>query len=118
VRLGSAESAVDAALLDAVQADSDYTAGKACVLIFTRNTANADRVSPVVAAECMCVSVRVFARCSSRLQTSEATREAAEWGGVVDADVPHHTTSCCKQTHAHEPNFGPSQVWMVDALAG
>lgn len=38
------ESAVDKALLSAIQEDPDYQAGTARVLVFTRNTANADRV--------------------------------------------------------------------------
>jgi hypothetical protein len=39
------ESAVDEALLSAIQQDPDYQAGTARVLVFTRNTVNADRVS-------------------------------------------------------------------------
>lgn len=46
VRLGQDESAaVDDALLAAIQKDPDYKAGRARALVFTRNTANADRVS-------------------------------------------------------------------------
>ena len=45
VRLGSGgEAEVEEALLAAVQADPDYQAGCARVLVFTKNTANADRV--------------------------------------------------------------------------
>lgn len=39
------ESSVNEALLAAIQADPDYQAGRARVLLFTRNTVNADRVS-------------------------------------------------------------------------
>lgn len=45
MRLGKDESAADEALLAAIKADPDYQAGKARVLVFTRNTASADRVS-------------------------------------------------------------------------
>lgn len=45
VRVGKAESDLDEALLAAIQSDPDYAAGRARVLVFTRNTANADRVS-------------------------------------------------------------------------
>ena len=66
MRLGSAESAVDAALLAAVQSDPDYTAGKARVLVFTRNTANADRVSHRV------VSAGTVLYCGSLLGCQDA----------------------------------------------
>lgn len=78
VRLGSGgEAEVEEALLAAVQADPDYQAGCARVLVFTKNTANADRVrhagllvwvgrvssfrhstaASVVARECLCCVV-------------------------------------------------------------
>jgi len=44
VRVGEGDSAVDNALLAAIESDPDYQAGKARVLVFTGNTGNADRV--------------------------------------------------------------------------
>jgi hypothetical protein len=55
VRLGQDESAVDDALLAGIQKDPDYKAGRARVLVFTRNTVNADRVRapwPFGVADC------------------------------------------------------------------
>jgi hypothetical protein len=44
VRVGKQESDIDAALLAAIQSDPDYMDNKARILVFTRNTASADRV--------------------------------------------------------------------------
>lgn len=44
VRVGEGDSAVHNALLEAIESDPDYQAGKARVLVFTGNTGNADRV--------------------------------------------------------------------------
>lgn len=52
VKIGNTEDEVDDVVLSTVQGDPDYKAGKARVLVFAANTANADRVSGGCSAQC------------------------------------------------------------------